>query len=265
MRELTDFSLGRWQRRLRCAAVVPQLLCGVALRGSLGTPRMSVHVGGGGWMRVHRVLALGVTLVVSMPAGQALAEGHDSDLPNGGFEARTLTPWQTSTLGEGDSGWGRYSGTHAPISGLPIISPPFGRHAAVADQNGPGSNVLFRTFRVDGDDGQLRIWVWYHNYADDFFTPPSLFDTGAHNQQLRIDLVRPSASLRSLKPTAVLATPFRTVSGDALERGPFLVRVHLRRWEGRRVRLRITEVDNQSNFDVVVDGVRMLDRSGQPD
>jgi hypothetical protein len=31
------------------------------------------------------------------------------------------------------------------------------------------------------------------------------------------------------------------------------------------VRLRIAEVDNQGNFNVVVDGVRMFDRSGQPD
>ena len=218
-------------------------------------------------MRARRVLALGVTVVAAMPAGQALAEGHDTDLPNGGFEARTLTPWQTSAVGEGDSGWSRYSGTQAPISGLPIISPPFGRHAAVADQDGPGSNLLFRTFRVDGDDGQLRIWVWYHNYADDFFTPNSLFETstGAKNQQLRIDLVRRSAPLRSLKPTAILATPFRTVSGDASERGPVLIRIHVRPWEGRQVRLRIAEVDNQGNFNVVVDGVRMFDRSGQPD
>jgi hypothetical protein len=218
-------------------------------------------------MRAGRVVALGLMLVVSMPVGEALAERQDSDLPNGGFEARALTPWQTSVVGEGDSGWSRYHGTHAPISGLPIIGPPFGRHAAVADQDGPGSNVLVRTFRVDGDDGQLRIWVWYHNYAGDFFAPHSLFETGtgAKNQQLRIDLVRPSAPLRSLKPTAILVTPFRTVPGDASKRGPFLVRLHVHRWEGRRVRLRIAEVDNQGNFNVVIDGVRMFDKSGQPD
>jgi hypothetical protein len=204
---------------------------------------------------------------LAVAVGPALADSHDTDLRNGGFEASTLAPWMTSSIGEGDSAWSLYTGTSAPISGLTVIAPPFGHQAAVADQNGPGSNILYRTFRVDRDDAVLRMWVWYHNYAGAFYSPHSLFEkaSGPKNQQLRIDIVRPSAPLRSLRLTAVLATPFRTRPGDALERGPFLVRVDVRGWHGRLIRLRIGEVDNQSNFNVVIDGVRMVDLSGRPD
>ncbi|HEX3330113.1 MAG TPA: hypothetical protein VHS27_09335 [Gaiellales bacterium] len=218
-------------------------------------------------MLIRRSIIVAAASALFVAAGPALADSHDTDLPNGGFEASTLAPWMTSSIGEGDSSWSVYTGTSAPISGLTVIAPPFGQQAAIADQNGPGSNVLYRTFRVDGDDGQLRLWVWYHNYAGAFFSPHSLFEkaTGPQNQQLRIDILQPSAPLRTLRASAVLATPFRTQPGDATERGPFLVRVNVRGWHGRRIRLRIAEVDNQGNFDVVIDGVRMVDLAGRPD
>jgi hypothetical protein len=218
-------------------------------------------------MLIRRAIIVAAASALSVAVGPALADSHDTDVSNGGFEASTLAPWMTSSIGQGDSAWSVYSGTAAPISGLSVIAPPFGRQAAIADQDGPGSNVLYRTFRVDGDDGQLRLWVWYHNYAGAFFSPNSLFETatGPQNQQLRIDIVRPSAPLRSLQPSAVLATPFRTQPGDATERGPFLVRVNVRGWHRRRIRLRIAEVDNQANFNVVIDGVRMFDLAGRPD
>ena len=218
-------------------------------------------------MLIRRAIIVAAASALSVAVGPALADSHDTDLSNGGFEASTLAPWMTSVIGEADSGWSVYSGTAAPISGFSVIAPPFGQQAAIADQDGPGSNVLYRTFRVDGDDGELRLWVWYHNYAGAFFSPHSLFATGTgpQNQQLRIDVLRASAPLRSLRASAVLATPFRTRPGDAMERGPFLVRVDVHGWHGRLIRLRIAEADNQGNFDVVIDGVRMVDLAGRPD
>jgi len=216
-------------------------------------------------MLIRRAILVATVSALSVAAGPALADSHDTDIPNGGFEASTLAPWMTSSIGQGDSSWSVYSGTAAPISGFTVIAPPFGQQAAVADQDGPGSNVLYRTFKVDRDDGHLRLWVWYHNYAGAFFSPPSLFSGGQQNQQLRIDIVRPSAPLRSLQASDILATPFRTQPGDVTERGPFRVRVNVRHWHGRLIRLRIAEVDNQGNFNVVIDGVRMVDLAGRPD
>jgi hypothetical protein len=57
----------------------------------------------------------------------------------------------------------------------------------------------------------------------------------------------------------VLATIFRTRVGDRNRIAPQLVRRDLSRFEGRTVRLRSAEVDNQDYFQAGVDAVRLIE------
>ena len=78
------------------------------------------------------------------------------------------------------------------------------------------------------------------------------------NQQFRVDVLRPRARLRILNPRAILATAFRTREGDPESLSLRTISKDLTRLGGRTVRLRFAEVDNQGNFHVVIDRVRIV-------
>jgi len=139
---------------------------------------------------------------------------------------------------------------------------PQGRFQAVADQTNPSSNVLYQDITVPTDNARLELALWYHNYAGVFFTPPTLSaapNPPRPNQQLRIDLIDPSAPLRSLARGDVLRTVFLTRPGDPALLPTTRIGADIRGLGGVTVRLRISEVDNQANFTVGVDAVRVFD------
>ena len=77
------------------------------------------------------------------------------------------------------------------------------------------------------------------------------------NQQLRIDLMAPDAEIGSLANEDIVKTVFRTQPGDDLRRAYKKVAANVDEGE---YRLRIAEVDNQSNSMVGVDAVKLKDR-----
>ncbi|MDX6552534.1 MAG: hypothetical protein QOH74_1022 [Gaiellales bacterium] len=203
----------------------------------------------------RRVLVVGVALL-SAASVTSLASAATNAIQNGGFETGNMAGWGHAPGHPGavGHGWFVYSGDLSPLSGLPIPTPPDGTYAAVADQTGPGGNVLFQTFRVP-DNGMLALTLWYENRAEVFFSPRMLVPGAARNQQVRIDLTLPNAGLYSLKSHDVLANVFRTRPGDPASLAPTVVQFDLSPWAGRLVRLRIAEVDNQFFFNVGVDAV----------
>lgn len=207
--------------------------------------------------RVPRPL-LAAALVFVVAAGTtSLAIAATNAIKNGGFETGNMVGWGHAP-GHPDRvghGWFVYkAGEHSPFSDFVIPAPPQGTFAAVADQLGPGSNVLFQTFRVP-ENGKLRLTLWYENRAEAFYSPRMLVPGDARNQQVRIDLTRPDAGLYSLKPADVLASVFRTLPGDPASLAPTVIQYDLSALAGRWVRLRIAEVDNQFYFQVGVDAV----------
>jgi len=215
-----------------------------------------------GVSRGRGVLLTAVTIVLALilPAGPA---GADTNVVlNGGFELR-LIGWRTSTttpFPDTPAGWFATRSDTGPVSGLPLRPAPQWRFQAVADQVGPSSNVLYRDITVPTDDARLELAVWYHNFAREFFTPRTLSaEPSRPNQQLRIDLIDPSAPLRSLAPGDVLQTLFLTRPGDPAFSPTTRIGADIQGLGGVTVRLRISEVDNQSNFTVGVDAVRVFD------
>ncbi|HSI80553.1 MAG TPA: hypothetical protein VK919_07880 [Solirubrobacterales bacterium] len=203
----------------------------------------------GGRARRRGLLVAGATVLL-VAGGASLASG----LGNGGFENGNLKGWKKDSRGAGK--WKVYSGT-----GEIVPEPPQGNYAAVSVQNNPSSNVLHRTLRLKkGVRNILKLRVYYTNEAERFATPRSLSHRRRPNQQYRIDLIKPEAGLRSMKKKHILVNIFRTKVGDPLSIQPRKIEKNISRFNGREVRLRIAQVDNQSFFSAAVDAVKLSRR-----
>jgi CubicO group peptidase (beta-lactamase class C family) len=133
--------------------------------------------------------------------------------------------------------------------------PPEGTHAAVTDTNGPGTRILYRDLRLDG---QFTLHMDLFHRGNAAFSSP---DTLAHdaleaNQQFRVDLIDPSAPIDSVAEDDVLLSVFRTEPTDAWFLKPADVAVDVSALDGQTVRLRLAEADNQGPLRVGVDHVR---------
>jgi CubicO group peptidase (beta-lactamase class C family) len=177
------------------------------------------------------------------------------------FEDGDLSGWRT--VGAGPGGWFVYTDGRTPPDssitnpGTPLSmpDPPEGTHAAVTDGNGPGTRILYRDLRLDG---QFTLHMDLFHRSNAAFSSP---DTLAHdaleaNQQFRVDLIDPSAPIDSVSEDDVLLGVFRTEPTDAWFLKPTDVTVDVSALDGQTVRLRLAEVDNEGPLRVGVDHVR---------
>jgi len=192
---------------------------------------------------------------VSSTTGDVSAEAR---VLNSDFETGDISRWTPANQPIGLVNWFVYSGTTSPLSDHKIAAPPSGNFAATTDQFGPGSHVLYRDIHLKRNmKHELSFYLYYHNFANRFFTPNTLDYTGKANQQYRVDLLKPSANPFSVKSKDILRTLFRTDVGDHNRLAPTLKTYDISRYAGKTVRLRFAEVDNHSNFLASVDKVKV--------
>jgi D-alanyl-D-alanine carboxypeptidase len=192
------------------------------------------------------VVALGL-LLLGRPAQPSTVIVDD-------FESGAITGWQA--VGSGSGGWSVYADGHSdPNVPFELPDPPQGKYAAATDMNGPGTRILYRDLSLDGRF-TLQVTVFYTSAAP-LSSPNSLaHDTPEANEQLRIDLLRPSAPIDSVAKDDVLVNLFHTSPGDPVRRQPTEVRVDLSAWAGHTVRLRLATTDNQGPLRAGVDNIR---------
>ena len=177
---------------------------------------------------------------------------------NGGFETNTLADWTAVDLGSG--AWSVYSGTSTPNNGFPIVALPEGTYAATTEQNGPSSHILYQDLLLPSSGPlSLSFILYFENQAGVFCTPDSLsyLNEARCNQQYRVDIMNPAAPVDSVAPGDVLANVFQTEVGDPSSLAPTNIPFDLIAYAGTTVRLRFTEVDNQSVFLASVDGISL--------
>lgn len=173
---------------------------------------------------------------------------------NGGFELGG-NGWTRYDVGDGQ--WIFIGGTRAPISSLTIPAPPEGSYQAIVDQHAPGTHILSQIVTVPANStATLSFVLWYRNLAADFFDPPSLDHSIVPNQQIRIDILDPSAPLDDVG-SGVLRSLFQTRPGDSLTIGYRPLNFKMDDFAGQAIRLRIAEVDNQSYLTVAIDAVSL--------
>jgi D-alanyl-D-alanine carboxypeptidase len=186
------------------------------------------------------------------------------------FESGTLAGW---TLDRRDNGsWFTYQdGRQAPDptetnTFLPfhMPNPPQGKFAAVSDSKGPGMQLMYRDIKLE-DRLMLELTVFYSNgidgltgYSSRFVAPRTLALNSGPNQQLRVDLLAPTAAADSMTDADVRATVFETRPDAPGRLGPTQIRYDLSPWAGQTVRLRIATAINQGLMRAGVDNVRLI-------
>ena len=174
---------------------------------------------------------------------------------NGSFETGDFTGWTVVQESGSNGDWFVYSGNLSPIIGFPILPPPVGMFAAVTDQDGPSSQVLFQDIDIPaGNTVTCSVIVYYENRAGVFINGPDLSFAGGPNQQARIDIMDPNAPDFDVG-AGVLENLFQTNPGDPTSLGYTTINFDLTDFSGTIVRFRAAEVDNQLNFNFSIDDV----------
>jgi len=184
-------------------------------------------------------------------------------LTNGSFETG-LVGWTVANQANGSGSWYVQTGTTSPQSGFPVPAPPDGSFAAMADQNGPGSHVLYQDFLVPTSisSATLNFDRFINNQAGTFSTPNTLDYNVSPNQQARVDILSLlAAGPFSVAAGDVLLNVFQTQVGDPAVSGYTTqatdLTAFLQAHTGETLRLRFAQVDNQSNFQFGVDKVSL--------
>jgi hypothetical protein len=186
---------------------------------------------------------------------------------NGGAGTSVLNNWTVADAAGGDGSWFAQTGTSSPVNAFAVPAPPEGSFAAMTDQGGPGSHVLYQDFVVPTGVvvGVLGFDHYINNQAGTFFSPDTLDFSGAENQQARVDIMTTTADPFSVAAGDVLMNIFQTMPGDPAVSGYNSVNVDvaalLQAHAGQTLRLRFAEVDNQLFFAYGVDRVGLTVRT----
>jgi hypothetical protein len=136
-----------------------------------------------------------------------------------------------------------------------VPTPPLGSFAAVTDQTGPGSRVIYQDVAIPvGSLTTLSLYLKVYNQANSFSSPASLDFTAVPNQQVRVDIMSTSAPAFDVV-SGVLHNVFRTQAGNALTQNYANLSADLSAFAGQQVRLRIASVDNLGGMNVGIDNV----------
>lgn len=173
---------------------------------------------------------------------------------NGDFETGDFDGWTVVDQPQPPEGsWFVYS-----LGEGPIPPPPQGDFAAITQQGGPGTHILYQDVPIEAGQPYLSMTAYYDSDGPITVPDPDTLEAGAPgagNQQYRIEVMDPSAPLESVASADILATVFRTLDGDSSFMGPTKVGVDLSAFVGQTVRLRLAEVDDLGEFNAGVDSV----------
>ena len=191
--------------------------------------------------------ALGLNLIIN---------GSFED--NGGTNTTVFTGWTVLDQAGSSGSWFAQSGSGSPLNNFPVNPPTSGLYAAMADQTGPGSHLIYQDVTIPANGATLAFDLLVNNQAGSFYTPNTLDSFGSgSNQQFRVDLVDTAADPFDAG-SGVYSNLYRTEVGSSRSFGYERVSVVIPgSGSPRDVRLRFAEVDNQSYFTVGVDNVTL--------
>lgn len=197
-----------------------------------------------------RIAAAATILIFVIAISFTFNSASAQTIVNGGFETGGFQGWTVLQQPNSGGNWFVYSGNFIP--GLP--SPPVGNFAAVTEQFGPGSQVLFQDILVPvGERALCSVIVYYNTNASGFVIGPGLdFDALAENQQARIDIISTDADPFTAL-AGVLLSIFQTLPGDPLQLGYTTLNFDLSDFAGTTVRFRAAEVDTIGEFNFAID------------
>lgn len=202
-----------------------------------------------------KTAVLSATVAVIACCGLLTASAGAASVVNGDFETGNLSGWTPySSTGEGN--WFAY----ANEPGVPLFPPPSGNWAAADAQGGPDTLILSQDVALEPYATHTLTMTLYYASTQPIAVPNpdtlSVFGSpGFKNQQYRVDLVKPTATIESLAATDILATVFANKNGDPEIMAPAVFTTDLSAFAGQTVRLRIANAVHEGPFYAGVDAV----------
>jgi hypothetical protein len=204
-----------------------------------------------------RVSALGAWAIVAVAACVFAAPAGAATIVNGDFETGNLSGWHVyNSTSEGN--WFAFNAKEAEDE---EVQPPIsGTFSAYTTEEYPDTAILYQDVALEPlYSHQLSLTVGYRSQAPivtantllvDPEVPPS-YD----NQQMRVDVMRPTAPLESTSSSDILTTVFANKTGDPQVMAPKQFSVDLSPFAGQTVRLRVVTSAGDSEFNTVLDDV----------
>lgn len=193
-----------------------------------------------------------LALIVACAAFLAPSSAGAATILNGDFESGGLSGWQVHNSFPNCGSWFSYSGTSTPGTGYPFDAPPQGSTAAVSDEKCANTAVLYQDVALEPFwSHSLSVNVYYRSRAPIFVPSPNTLQVSNEpilvpigeepppvNQQMRVDVMRPTAPIESVNPADILATLFANKNGDPQQMAPTVFTADLTPFGGQTVRLR---------------------------
>jgi hypothetical protein len=192
-------------------------------------------------------------VAVAIFAFFAPASAGAATVINGDFETGTLAGWQQfNQTGAGE--WFAESREEAELEGF--FPPPSGNFAAADFQMGEDLSVLFQDVPLEpGFTHHLALTLYYESTREITVPVPNTLSLDVDNQQLRVDVMRPSAPINSVNPSDILTTVFANNNGDLEAMPPTQLTADLSPFAGQTVRLRIANAVTLEPFHSGLDAV----------
>jgi hypothetical protein len=180
-------------------------------------------------------------------------------IQNGGFETGTFASWIVFDAAGGDTvGFIVSSDTIMAGSTQAVLAPPESLYAAITDQTGAGTHVLYQDVALPANrTATLRATIYLKNLHTEWVNAPTAglaFDAGEDNQQFRVDVMSPAAAVTDVG-AGVLLNVYRTQPGDSLSTGYRALTANLTPFAGQTVRIRFAVADNMFFLHAGVDAV----------
>lgn len=161
----------------------------------------------------HRLALAVVAALAMLTALIGASSAAAANVVNGSFETGTLEGWSVYASNE-DVAW-------LVEAEEEVQPPPFsGTHYATSFQTDPGTAILYQDIALEPNTtDQLQMAFAYGSEAPIVIPTPDSLDTGSSfaNQQVRIDVTKPTAPIESLAPEDILATVFASSPSDDFE------------------------------------------------
>jgi hypothetical protein len=257
--------------RIACGVLLSTVLFGCEQVTQLPTqvdPAVQGRASSGPWSfdrsKESPVAGLPAPKVLRSPSPMVSVVVNGSFEENGGHGTPVLPGWTIWTQPGLDVGsWFAQTGDGSPRNGIPVQPPPHGNWAAMTDQNGPSTHILYQDVAIPAGGAELRFDRFFFNQGGEFVTPPTLNFIGPPNQQFRVDIMDPAAPVDDVG-AGVLMMVYRTEPGTPLLSEYQTVTASLDAFAGQTVRLRFAAVQNIFFLTVGVDNVQVNPRDAPP-
>lgn len=207
------------------------------------------------------MVAAFAALVLALPANAGAAT-----VVNGNFETGNLGGWQVFN----STNAGNWFVFNAEEAAAEEVQPPIaGTFSAYTVEGFPDTAILYQDVALEPlFSHQLSMTVGYMSeapivVANTLLVDPE-FPPSYPNQQMRVDVMKPTAPIESTNASDILATLFANKTGDSQFMPPTQLSANLSAYAGQTVRIRVATAAGNSEFNTVLDDVSMASTPPPP-